>query len=86
MNRSIREKAVMPYFIYRSFSFPVRRLEPLGREDSFKTASARTKALRASPDLPAGCTVRMVFAQNELEAEDLLNQVREATPGVVGDE
>ena len=76
----------MPYFIYRSLSFPVRRLEPAGREDSFKTASARTKELRASPDLPAGCTVRMVFAQNELEAEDLLNQVREAAPGVVGDE
>jgi hypothetical protein len=76
----------MPYFIYRSFAFPLRRLEPAGREDSFKAASARTKELRASPDLPDGCTVRMVFAQNELEAEDLLNQVRAAAPGVVGDE
>jgi hypothetical protein len=76
----------MPYFIYRSFAFPLRRLEPAGREDSFKAASARTKELRASPDLPEGCTVRMVFAQNELEAEDLLNQVRAAAPGVVGDE
>jgi len=76
----------MPYFIYRTFAFPLRRLEPAGREDSFKAASARTKELRASPDLPDGCTVRMVFAQNELEAEDLLNQVREAAPGVVGDE
>jgi hypothetical protein len=76
----------MPYFIYRTFAFPLRRLEPAGREDSFKAASARTKELRASPDLPDGCTVRMVFAQNELEAEDLLNQVRAAAPGVVGDE
>ena len=76
----------MPYFIYRTFAFPLRRLEPAGREDSFKAASARTKELRASPDLPDGCTVRMVFAQNELEAEDLLNQIREAAPGVVGDE
>jgi len=76
----------MPYFIYRSFAFPLRRLEPAGREDSFKAASARTKELRASPELPDGCTVRMVFAQNELEAEDLLNQVRAAAPGVVGDE
>jgi hypothetical protein len=76
----------MPYFIYRTFAFPLRRLEPAGREDSFKAASARTKELRASPDLPEGCTVRMVFAQNELEAEDLLNQVRAAAPGVVGDE
>jgi hypothetical protein len=76
----------MPYFIYRTFAFPLRRLEPAGREDSFKAASARTKELRASPDLPEGCAVRMVFAQNELEAEDLLNQVRAAAPGVVGDE
>jgi len=76
----------MPYFIYRTFAFPVRRLEPAGREDSFRAASARTKELRASADLPAGCTVRMVFANSELEAEDLLNQVRDAAPGVVGDE
>jgi len=76
----------MPYFIFRTFVFPIRRLECAGTEESFRTASARTKALRASPDLPAGCVVRMVFANSELEAEDLLNQVRAAVPGVVGDE
>jgi hypothetical protein len=76
----------MPYFIYRTFDFPVRRLEPTGREDSFRAASVRTKELRASADLPAGCTVRMVFANSELEAEDLLSQIRAAAPGVVGDE
>lgn len=76
----------MPYYIYRIVDFPIRRLEAAGREDSFRAASARTKELRASPDLPAGCTVRMVFAQSVLEAEDLLNQVRQAAPGVVGDE
>ncbi len=76
----------MPYYIYRIEEFPLRRLELVGRDDVFRTASARTKALRASADLPPGCTVRMVFAGNELEAEDLLNQKREAAPGVVGDE
>ena len=76
----------MPYYIYYTFAFPVRRLEAQGREDSFSAASQRTKAMRASPDLPPGCTVRMVFANNELAAEDLLNQVRTAAPGVVGDE
>ncbi len=76
----------MPYYIYRVEEFPVRRLELVGRDDVFRTASAQTKALRASADLPPGCTVRMVFAGNELEAEDLLNQKREAAPGVVGDE
>lgn len=76
----------MPYFIFRTFAFPIRRLESAGSEDSFRAASARAKSLRASPDLPAGCVVRMVFANSELEAEDLLNQVRAAAPGVVGDE
>ena len=76
----------MPYYIFRTFAFPIRRLEINGCEESFRTASARTKDLRASPDLPAGCVVRMVFANSELEAEDLLNQVRQAAPGVVGDE
>ena len=76
----------MPYFIFRTFAFPIRRLESAGSEESFRTASARTKVLRASADLPAGCVVRMVFADSELEAEDLLNQVRAAVPGVVGDE
>ncbi|HEY5309945.1 MAG TPA: hypothetical protein VIK97_15635 [Casimicrobiaceae bacterium] len=76
----------MPYYIYRTFAFPLRRLESAGSEESFRTASARAKALRASPELPAGCVVRMVFANSELEAEDLLNQVRAAAPGVVGDE
>ena len=76
----------MPYFIYRIFAFPVRRLEAAGRDESFCAASARTKSLRGSLDLPAGCTIRMVFANSELEAEDLLSQVREAAPGVVGDE
>jgi len=76
----------MPYFIYRVFEHPIRRLEPAGCEQTFRAATARTKALRAAADLPAGAAVRMVFAQNELEAEDLLSQVREKAPGVVGDE
>ena len=76
----------MPYFIFRTYAFPVRRLELVERQDVFRDASARTKELRASPDLPPGCVVRMVFAENQLHAEDLLNQVREPQPGVVGDE
>jgi hypothetical protein len=76
----------MPYFIFRTWAFPVRKLELVAREDVFREASARTKALRASPELPPGCVVKMVFAENELHAEDLLNTLREPQPGVVGDE
>jgi hypothetical protein len=74
----------MPYYIYRVF--PFRRLEKVDVAAAFGQASARAKALRASPDLPADCTIKVIFAANENEAEDLLSQVREPAPGVVGDE
>jgi hypothetical protein len=74
----------MPYYIYRVF--PFRRLEKVDVADAFGQASARAKVMRASPDLPADCTIKVIFAANENEAEDLLSQVREPAPGVVGDE
>jgi hypothetical protein len=74
----------MPYYIYRVY--PFRRLERVEAADAFGQASARAKAMRASPDLPADCTIKVIFAANEIEAEDLLSQVREPVPGVVGDE
>lgn len=74
----------MPYFIYRVF--PFRRLEKVESFASFGEASARAKALRAGPDLPADCAIKVIFAANELEAEDLLSQVREKAPGLAGDE
>ncbi len=74
----------MPYFIYRVF--PFRRLEPIEAAATFAAASARAKTLRADPARPADCTIKVVFAANESEAEDLLSQVRTPAPGVVGDE
>ena len=74
----------MPYYIYRVF--PFRRLEKVDAADAFGQASARAKVMRASPDLPADCTIKVIFAANENEAENLLSQVREPAPGVVGDE
>lgn len=76
----------MPYFVYRMWSFPIRRLEKVEEAPSFGAASARAKALRASPELEEGCAVKVIFAANELEAEDLLSQVREPKPGSTGDE
>ena len=74
----------MPYFVYRVF--PFRRLEKVEELATFREASARAKALRASPDLPADCVVKVIFAATEFEAEDLLSEVRAAKPGLVGDE
>ena len=74
----------MPYFIYRVF--PFRRLEKVTDMPTFGEASAQAKALRASPERPADCTIKVIFAADEIEAENLLSQVREPAPGVVGDE
>lgn len=76
----------MPYYLYRITQLgPVKQLDKLGQFDSFKIASAEAKRMRAGTDLPAGATVRVMFADNELQAEDLLQQVREPQP-VIGDD
>ena len=73
----------MPYFVYRVF--PFRRLEKVDELPSYGAAAAKAKALRADPALPAECTVKLIFAENELQAEDLLSQVRERAPGIGDD-
>ena len=74
----------MPYFVYRVF--PFRRLERVDLLPSFGQASALAKELRSSPERPADCTIKVIFAENEHEAEELLSQVRAPAPGLVGDE
>ncbi|MGE5769909.1 MAG: hypothetical protein ACM32G_06410 [Betaproteobacteria bacterium] len=70
----------MHYFIYRIVQRPIRQLEKLEQHDTYRAASARVKQLRS--ELPAGSSaiVRMIHAESELHAEDLLNQVREPSP------
>lgn len=75
---------MLPYYIYQVFKF--KRLEKVAEYASFKDASAQVKALRVAPDLPLECTVKMIFAESELQAEDLLSEIREGEQGVVGDE
>jgi hypothetical protein len=69
----------MPYFVYRVL--PFAQLEQLGSHASFKEAAARAKACRAEGG--AG-QVKVMFAEDALQAEDLLCQIR--TPGPAGDE
>ncbi|MEZ5614854.1 MAG: hypothetical protein R3E35_06515 [Rhodocyclaceae bacterium] len=70
----------MPYYIYKVFETPIRRLEKIEAHDAFKAASARAKELRRALALSEGCAVKTVFADNELLAEDILSQLREAPP------
>ena len=70
----------MPYYLYKVFDLPLRRLEKIEHHETFKSASTRAKALRRELALSEACTVKAIFADNELQAEDLLSQVREQPP------
>ncbi len=71
----------MPYFIYKVSERPIRRLEKLEQHDAYRDASARAKQLRSELPADAPYAIKMIFAETELHAEDLLNQVREPAPG-----
>lgn len=70
----------MPYFVYRVTRAPLLQLEKLAVFDKYAEASQRAKALRADAD-PAREAIKVIHAETELHAEDLLSQVREAAPG-----
>jgi hypothetical protein len=71
----------MPYFVYKISEMPIRQLKKLEQHDKFSEASNRAKQLRAelaSSDTPRA--IKVIFAENELHAEDLLNEVRTPQP------
>lgn len=72
----------MPYYLYRVM--PLGIVTKLDQFDRFGEASARAKALRAADPPGTPGKVKVMFADNELQAEDLLCQVRE--PGPSGDD
>lgn len=71
----------MAYFIYRIKMQPIKMLEKLEQHESYRAASDRVKSLR-NEETAKGSTslIKMIHADNELHAEDLLNQVREKQP------
>jgi hypothetical protein len=70
----------MPYFVYKIFEKPIRRLEKLEQHEAFREASGRAKQMRGELASDASFAIKVIFAETELHAEDLLNQVREAVP------
>ncbi len=71
----------MPYFVYKIFEMPIRRLQKLEQHETFREASNRAKQLRGELAGDAPCIIKVIFAETELHAEDLLNQIREAGTG-----
>lgn len=72
----------MPYYIYRVK--PFAQLEKLANFETYQDASAHAKALRAKQRADSLGKIKIMFAGNELQVEDLLCQVR--TPGPKGDD
>jgi hypothetical protein len=71
----------MPYYIYRVTPLgPVRQLAKISQFEIFKEASNEAKRLRRETDLAAGELIKTIFAENELQAEELLNEPRGEDP------
>jgi len=72
----------MPYYIFRIKAFGL--LEQLSVYESFPEASKQAKLLRKQLELPVSDKVKVIFAQDPAQAEDLLCEQRVASP--VGDD
>lgn len=75
----------MPYYIYK-IGGPLKILEKQGQAESFKEAKALANELRKGLDPQTGHVVKMIFAENELAAEDILSQPRELDMSLAGDD
>lgn len=68
----------MPYFVYKigsGVTALVKNLESVSKHESYKEAKAEVRALRGQAG--AGEEYKVVFAQNNLEAEEMLSEQRE---------
>lgn len=70
----------MPYFVYKVTTFPFKQFELAGQFTSFKEASGHAKGLRQELAPDGKISVKVMFGENQLQAEDLLNQEREPQP------
>lgn len=74
----------MPYYIYEIG--PLSILNKRGQAGSFKEAKALANELRKGLDPSTGTLIKMIFAENELLAEDTLSQPRELDASLAGDD
>jgi hypothetical protein len=69
------------YYIYKITQGPTEitnKLEKLDRYDSYKTAKQNIKQLRAEQPADATHSYKIIFAESELQAEEMLMEKREA--------
>lgn len=70
----------MAYFVYKIIPGPTPLVKELLLQDSFdsfKQAKILSKSLRAALDPQDSATIKVIFADNQLHAEELLSEHRE---------
>lgn len=75
----------MPYYVYKVTTFPIKQLELIEAFDKFKEASALAKTRRIELAEGDKSTIKVIFGENQLQAEDTLNEYREPQP-MLGDD
>lgn len=71
----------MPYFIYRINSGPgslAKNLEKLEEYPTFKEAKLRARSMRSARSETDNYDIKVMFANNEQEAEENLKEKRQA--------
>lgn len=71
----------MSYFIYKITPGPgemIKQLEHITQFESFQEAKAQARSMRAELGQGSPVTIKIIFAANQLEAEDKLQEHREA--------
>ena len=74
----------MPYYVFRLGMFKV--LEKKGEWTSFKEAKAQVNDLRKTLDPKSGDQYKMIFAENEIAAQETLTAERELDKSLSGDD
>lgn len=77
-SRNQKECLFLGYYIFEINAF--RQLTYLETMADYREAKKLVNELRRKPNLAAGTTFRMMFAENQLQAERLLKEKREARP------
>lgn len=70
----------MSYFVYKITPGPtslLKELELIESFDSFKEAKALSRELRGKLDPQGNVEIKVIFADNQLHAEELLQEHRE---------
>ncbi|MFO7604049.1 MAG: hypothetical protein R6X06_09575 [Gammaproteobacteria bacterium] len=71
----------MPYYVYRiaaTASKLVKQLEAIKEFENFKEAKTFAKEQRAAQPAEDASIIKVIFAENALEAEERLQEHREA--------